>query len=113
MSEDKRIETRVPRDETMMIEVISSSYDESLPGRVVECATSDISPNGLQVKIPYEVVEGAILDLCVEMKRTSKRFYLTGEVKWVKKHDDEVNWHVGFLLFDGVNTDIEAWKALF
>ena len=113
MSQEKRSEFRVQREEQMIIEVMSSSYDESLPGTVVECTTCDISPNGLQVRMSHSVHLGSILDLCIEMKRSSKRFFLTGEVKWVRENKGEESWQVGFLLFDGVNTDIEAWKALF
>jgi len=113
MSEEKRIENRVRREEQLFIEVMSSSYDESLPGTVVQCTTCDISPNGLQVKMPQALQQGTILDLCIEMQRSTKRFFLTGEVKWVRENSAEGNWLVGFLLFDGLNTDIDAWKALF
>lgn len=113
MSQEKRVENRIRREEQLYIEIMASSYDESLPGTVVESMTCDISPNGLQVRMAHPVQQGAILDLCIQMQRSSKRFFLTGEVKWVRENAGENTWQVGFLLFDGVNTDIEAWKALF
>ncbi|HET8707827.1 MAG TPA: PilZ domain-containing protein [Pseudomonadales bacterium] len=113
MSSEKRSENRIRREEQLYVEIMASSYDESLPGAVVACTTCDISPNGLQVKMDQPVQAGAILDLCIEMQRSSKRFFLTGEVKWVRENEDGLSWRVGFLLFDGINTDIEEWKALF
>ncbi|MBL4794885.1 MAG: PilZ domain-containing protein [Pseudomonadales bacterium] len=108
---NRRAGVRHTRKEVIHIEISAASHDQLDIGEVVSCATQDVSGAGLQIIMDRELPEGAILDLCVELEGIPRKFFLTAEVRWNRAEDDGVK--IGFLLFDGEQTDIETWRGIF
>lgn len=109
--DERRIGVRHLRNEVVHVEIVSASHDQLDMGEVVSCATVDVSSSGLQLTMEHDLPEGAILDLCVELQGVPKQFFLTAEVRWKRPVEDGVR--VGFMLFDGEQTDVDTWRELF
>jgi hypothetical protein len=106
---EHRGETRIELEETVLIEVITST--SSAPGDVVICNSLDFSANGLQVVVDDDIATGSIFRLCIDL-RDQDPIFLVAEVKW-KRLDTDTNGHrLGFLLFESDDTDIHRWHAL-
>jgi len=95
-----RKEHRVPKQESVYIEVLTSS-SKSDKGLVVECSTHDISPSGIKVRSHYPIKQGSL------------KYLLTGEVKWCNQLNDEPTYNCGFELVDAEHSDIKLWRELF
>ncbi|MBL4867573.1 MAG: PilZ domain-containing protein [Pseudomonadales bacterium] len=109
--DDRRVGVRHIRQEVVHVEIVSTSHDRLDMGEVISCATVDVSSTGLQITMDHRLPEGAILDLCVELKGIPKQFFLTAEVRWNQTVNEGVR--VGFKIFDGEQTDIDTWTGLF
>ncbi|PWK50771.1 PilZ domain-containing protein [Pleionea mediterranea] len=107
-----RKEHRVPKQESVYIEVLTSSSKND-KGLVVECSTDDISPSGIKVRSHYPITEGAFLELLIDFKQGSLKYLLTGEVKWCNQLNDEPTYNCGFELVDAEHSDIKLWRELF
>lgn len=111
-STELRKENRIEREETVFIEVLSASVEES-NALVVQCSTRDISLQGLKVTSNYPITVGVILELLVDFNQESVKYLLTGEVKWCNQIDSEPTYHCGFELIDAEHSDIHLWRELF
>ncbi len=111
-STELRKENRVDREETVFIEVLSASVEES-NALVVQCSTRDISISGLKVTSNYPITVGVILELLVDFNNESVKYLLTGEVKWCNQIDAEPTYFCGFELIDAEHSDIRLWRELF
>ena len=104
---EHRIETRVDKQETIFIEILSSSTESD--GSVVMCTTLDLSANGLQVIVDNEIDVNSILRLCVDLPNMDPLF-LVAEVKWKRADPENEGFRLGFLLFETEDSDIVDWK---
>ncbi|NVJ59325.1 MAG: PilZ domain-containing protein [Gammaproteobacteria bacterium] len=109
---EKRSESRLAREETVFIEVLSSTVNDD-NGLVVKCTTRDISKSGIKVTSNYPINVGAFLELLIDFGETSQKFLLTGEVKWCKQIDSEPTYICGFELLAAEHSDIKLWCQLF
>ena len=107
-SSDRRSELRIDAQATILLEVMSASYDNSSPAKVIICNSLDISANGIQIELDDKIAVGSILRLGVDLGRDIDTLYLVGEARWV--HRDSEQYKVGFELYDAEGTDIANWK---
>lgn len=108
-SQENRIETRIELEETVFIEVLSSSADAA--SNVVMCSSLDFSANGIQVVVDQDIALNAILRLCIDMPDKDPIF-LVGEVKWKRADTATGGIRLGFLLFESDDSDIANWKQM-
>lgn len=104
---NKRVETRLRLEETIFIEVLSSTSDAD--GNVIMCSSIDLSANGFMVVVDCELELGSILRLCIDLPDREPMF-LVGEVKWQRPDPDSDDFLLGFLLFESEDSDIAEWK---
>ena len=109
---DRRQHVRQPRDERVVVQIVSSTRDTLPPGTVVRCSTKDVSPEGLRIQLDQAVPEGFLVELWVEISSHSSKFYLAGEVKWCQALEDGKRYLVGVALTEGKTEDLEQWQAL-
>ena len=105
---ERRSEMRIDEQATIFVEVLSASFDDDSPSRVVICNSLDISANGIQVAMDEELALNSILRLGVDLGENRDTLYLVGEAKWVRRDGDQ--YRIGFELYDAENTDIASWK---
>lgn len=109
---DRRQYVRQPRDERVVVQIVSSTRDTLPPGTVVRCSTKDVSPDGMRIQLDQQVPEGFMLELWVEISNHPSKFYLAGEVRWCQKLEDSGRYLVGVALSKGETEDLDQWRAL-
>jgi Tfp pilus assembly protein PilZ len=112
-NKERRQHTRHPRDERVVVQIVSSTRDTLPPGTVVRCSTKDVSRRGLRIQLDQRVPEGFDLELWVEISNHPTKFYLSGEVKWCQEVEEGKRYMVGVELREDKIEDLEMWeKAL-
>lgn len=112
MENNNRQEMRIDHAETIFIETHSSysENDAESNSKLLICNSVDISANGIQAYIDEPLPLGAIYQLCVEVTEPAERLFLVAQVKWLKEAEDGQGYHVGLMIFESDDTDIEGWK---
>jgi hypothetical protein len=110
---DRREATRLPRIESVSIELRSADRANERPTRVVSTRTLDVSADGLRILLPAPVETDCLLDLCVELLGQARPFFLTGESRWCRALPHGDAFEAGLLIYDGEGTDYPDWAALF
>ena len=111
-NKDRRQHSRQPRDERVVVQIVSSTRDTLPPGTVVRCSTKDVSPEGLRIQLDQPVPEGFKLELWVEISNHPSKFYLAGEVKWCQEVEEGKRYLVGVHLTEGKTEDLELWQKV-
>jgi hypothetical protein len=111
-TKDRRQHVRQPRDERVVVQIVSSTHDTLPPGTVVRCATKDVSSQGLRIQLDQQVPEGFLLELWIEISNHPSKFFLAGEVKWCKELDDGKRYLVGVELKQGDTDDFKQWQQV-
>jgi len=111
-TKDRRQHTRQPRDERVVVQIVSSTRDTLPPGTVVRCSTKDVSAQGLRIQLDQKVPEGFKLELWVEVSNHPTKFFLSGEVKWCQALDDSKRFLVGVELTEGETEDFKLWQQV-
>lgn len=109
---DRRQHPRQPRDERVVVQIVSSTRDTLPPGTVVRCSTKDVSAEGLRIQLDQKVPEGFHLELWVEISNHPSKFYLAGEVKWCQEIEEGKRYLVGVSLAEGKTEDLDQWRTL-
>ncbi len=111
-NKDRRQHIRQPRDERVVVQIVSSTRDTLPPGTVVRCSTKDVSSQGLRIQLEQQVPEGFLLELWIEISSHPSKFFLAGEVKWCKELDGGKRYLVGVELKDGDSNDFKQWQEV-
>ena len=111
-NQDRRQHSRQPRDERVVVQIVSSTRDTLPPGTVVRCSTKDVSANGLRIQLDQSVQEGFLLELWVEVSNHPTKFYLAGEVKWCQELDEGKRYLVGVELKETDTEDFKQWQEV-
>lgn len=109
---ERRQHARQPRDERVVVQIVSSTRDTLPPGTVVRCSTKDVSAEGLRIQLDQQVPEGFLLELWVEISNHPGKFYLAGEVKWCQTLEEGKRYMLGVALSQGETGDLEKWQEL-
>jgi len=110
---EQRYVPRVPRQESVSIQLTLPSLEQPESPRVVTCETADISANGLRLRLNESVEVERILDLCIELDGDPRRFLLTSETRWCRRNDHLNCYEVGLIIHDSEGTDYQDWFELF
>jgi Tfp pilus assembly protein PilZ len=111
-NQDRRQHSRQPRDERVVVQIVSSTRDTLPPGTVVRCSTKDVSASGLRIQLDQPVPEGFLLELWVEVSNHPTKFYLAGEVKWCQELDEGKRYLVGVELKETDTEDFKQWQEV-
>ena len=109
-TKDRRQHVRHPRDDRVVVQIISSHRDTLPPGTVVRCSTKDVSSQGIRIQLEQQLPEGFLLELWVEISHHTSKFFLAGEVKWCQEIDDSDRYMVGIQLEEGATEDFKLWQ---
>ncbi len=111
-SKDRRQHARQPRDERVIVQVVSSTRDTLPPGTVVRCSTKDVSSQGIRIQLEQQLPEGFLLELLVEISNHTSKFFLAGEVKWCQELDEGKRYLIGIELKEGKTEDFKLWQEV-
>jgi Tfp pilus assembly protein PilZ len=111
-TKDRRQHSRQPRDERVVVQIVSSTHDTLPPGTVVRCSTKDVSRSGLRIQLDQKVSEGFRVELWVEISGHPTKFFLAGEVKWCRVLEESKRYLVGVELHEGETGDFKLWQEV-
>lgn len=111
-TKDRRQHVRQPRDERVVVQIVSSTRDTLPPGTVVRCSTKDVSSQGIRIQLDQQLPEGFLLELWIEISHHASKFFLAGEVKWCKELDEGKRYLIGIELKEGKTEDFKLWQEL-
>ncbi|MEE9267448.1 MAG: PilZ domain-containing protein [Gammaproteobacteria bacterium] len=111
-TKDRRQHVRQPRDERVVVQIVSSTRDTLPPGTVVRCSTKDVSSQGIRIQLEQQLPEGFLLELWVEISNHTRKFFLAGEVKWCQELDEGKRYLIGIELKEGETEDFKLWQEV-
>ena len=111
-TKERRQHVRQPRDERVVVQIVSSTRDTLPPGTVVRCSTKDVSSQGIRIQLEQQLPEGFQLELWIEISNHPSKFFLAGEVKWCEELDEGKRYLVGVELKDGDTDDFKQWQEV-
>ncbi|MDO3387542.1 PilZ domain-containing protein [Gilvimarinus sp. SDUM040013] len=103
---EQRQEYRLTASEAVYLELEAEQGSD--PAKIVISRSTDLSANGIQVKLDRPLPAGHIYPLCIQLHEPDVRFVLTGEVKWCRA--EAGRYQVGIALFESDDTAILGWK---
>ncbi len=108
--DNQRTEERLSSLGRLYVEIEAAVPQEGSQARVIACELMDFSTNGVRVRLPEKIPQGAILPVLLDFPGHERRYTLMAEVRWVRL-DDENDQHIaGFMLFESDGTAIVDWK---
>ncbi len=111
-TKDGRRHVRQPRDERVVLQIVSSTHDTLPQGTVVRCSTKDVSPQGIKIQLDRQLPEGCLLELCVEFLNHPGIIFLAGEVKWCKALDESKRNLIGVELKERQTDNFNLWQGV-
>ena len=112
-TKDRRQHVRQPRDERVVVQIVSSTRDTLPPGTVVRCSTKDVSSQGIRIQVERQLPEGFLLELWIEISNPARKFLLAGEVKWCQELDEGTRYLIGVEIKEGETEDFKLWQEAF
>lgn len=109
MSKELRSESRLIEKFTIFVETYSSPEGDQDPDSIRVTKTIDVSTKGLQIELDTRVPVSSVLQLYIQGSDRSRKFLLTGEVRWTYQAEPYKHF-IGFRLLDASHTDNEAWQ---
>jgi hypothetical protein len=108
---ERRKDARVPHEQNLTVKVIASTTPAIRPGRTIECASHDVSPDGLRIKTVQPVPSDVYLELWVVAPHQADTLILRGIVRWSRELAP--GEHVaGVELIPDSASNIERWRAM-
>jgi hypothetical protein len=108
--QERRRFRRSLREERLFVQ-ITKGADEQLKDRTFPCSTLDVSAEGLRLLVDRPLQAGAPIELWVEVTGREGKYFLSGEVRWVRETD--AGHLAGIALSPRNGDDLMAWRALF
>ncbi len=110
LRDEKRMHARVESDDRLFVQVVLAAADPDLVGTTVSCTAMNLSVGGIQFRTNTSLPQGTLLDLWVDVRSRPGKFFLAGEVRWVRPMPEGEEWAVGVQLKSGAATDILDWR---
>ncbi len=112
---DKRMYPRLESDDRLFVQVVLCAPEPDLIGTTVACRAVNLSIGGIQFRTDVKMPLGSLLDLWVDIRSRPGKFFLAGEVRWVRPTAESEDgaaddWIVGAQLRPGAATDIVEWQ---
>ncbi|MHB8423542.1 MAG: PilZ domain-containing protein [Gammaproteobacteria bacterium] len=108
--QERRKYARLRREERAVLRKLN---DDDPADAALYCATIDISPSGLQVRLSKELLPGEPVDVVLQMEGYVNPFHLTGETKWCVPLRGENTYLAGVEIKVTKDRDFVFWRRLF
>jgi len=110
---ERRSDERFEHKDQLSLKIVFSSENPSLLGKNVDGSTLDISASGLRIELNQSIKIDSVLDVWVSLKNLNKKFFLTGNVRWVNETAKPGIYQIGLVLRERTDTvtDLSSWKA--
>jgi len=112
--EERRESKRETYHTALSLQIVFASVAPSLLGKKLDGETIDISAKGLCIALNYAIPVDCTLDVWVTLKDSSKKYFLSGKVRWTKPIGNQGKFASGIYLFERTDTktDLNDWKKI-
>jgi len=114
-SSERRSAERYEQKEALDLKIVFSSENPNLLGKTLCGSTLDVSASGLRIELNQKIKMDSVLDVWVTLKDSSRKYFLTGNVRWCNEMEVGGYYQVGVVLRERSDTvtDLEAWRQVF
>lgn len=100
-------------EEAVITKIITSTDPKITPGRTFISKTSDISTQGLRIRLNHEPSVGSVLEMWIVSHRHEGTLVLTGTVRWSRPVPQDGYSHQAGIELSGANAgDHEKWQRI-
>ncbi|HEY9202049.1 MAG TPA: PilZ domain-containing protein [Gammaproteobacteria bacterium] len=112
---ERRGAERYELKEALDLKIVFSSENPNLLGKTLCGSTLDVSASGLRIELNQKIKIDSVLDVWVTLKDSSKKYFLTGNVRWCNEMEVGGHYQIGVVLRERSDTmtDLEAWRRAF
>ncbi len=113
--QERRGAQRYSLQEATELKIVFSSENPGLLGKKLCGSTIDVSATGLRLELSQKIKIDSVLDVWVTLKDNSKRYFLTGNVRWCTEMEVEGFYQIGVILRERSDTvtDLDSWQTIF
>jgi len=113
--EERRGAERFQLKEALNLKIVFSSENPNLLGKTLCGSTLDVSATGLRIELNQVIKIDSVLDVWVTLKDSSKKYFLTGNVRWCTEMDVGGYYQIGVVLRERSDTvtDLASWQSAF
>lgn len=113
--QERRGAERYALHEALDMKIVFSSENPNLLGKTLCGSTIDVSATGLRIELDKQIKVDSVLDVWVTLKNNSKRYFLTGNVRWCTEMEVGGYYQIGVILRERSDTvtDLDSWQAAF
>ena len=108
---ERRKHPRLPRDDRLVVKIVSATEDTSLTGMTMSGSTADLSVDGLRLRTERRLPVGCVLDLWVKLSAHPGTFLFTGIVRWSQAQQDDGAFLSGIELQESPVDDTNPWRS--
>lgn len=110
---ERRDNPRLMRDDRLFIQILAASENPELVGNTLSCSALDISRQGIRLGVDHEAPVGSEIELWIDIKGMSDKYFLNGFIKWCYELDsDSASHELGIELIDKDLTDYAIWQEM-
>lgn len=112
---DRRISERYRHTDNIEIKVLFTSENPMILGKTIPARCIDVSKDGIRLELCKSLVKNSVLDIVIKLTGSSRRYFLTGNIRWIHPVDRPGYYTMGLMLRDraDVHTDFEKWRKEF
>lgn len=112
---ERRGAERYELKKALDLKIAFSSENPNLLGKTLCGSTLDVSASGLRIELNQQIKIDSVLDVWVTLKDSSKKYFLTGNVRWCNAMDAGNYYQIGVVLRErsDTETDLAAWRLAF
>ena len=111
---ERRQDERFNAPDDLSLQIVFSSENPGLLGKTIDSSAIDLSASGIKILFPHSLKKDSVLDMWVTLKGQSKKFFLTGNVRWCTELEIEGTFQVGVVFRERTDTvtDFSEWRKL-
>jgi len=112
---ERRDAERYELKQALDLKIAFSSENPNLLGKTLCGSTLDVSASGLRIELNQPIKVDSVLDVWVTLKGNTKKYFLTGNVRWIQEMEVGGYFQIGVVLRERSDTvtDFDNWKAAF
>lgn len=111
----ERAQYRFKQVEDISVKIVFSSENPGLLGRKIQGSTLDVSAGGMKLMLNNPIRVDSVLDVWVTTKDQSRKYFLTGNVRWCNESEKSGIYQIGLILRERSDavTDLVSWQDSF
>lgn len=107
---EQRRSHRLLSQDRLFVQITESPLEPAIVGMTTCCDAENLSGDGMAFIASRPLPVGTRLDLWLDIRSRTGKFFLSAEVMWSERIDDG-SWRQGVRFVPGFGTDLSHWQA--